>query len=257
MESRPRSQLDPMEDQRLVEACLAGEPRAWEALVRRHERLVYAVARSYRLEGDDLADVFQEVFAALVRGLPRLQEPRTLVRWLSSTTERIARATALRTRRERAISPTVEPGVLAEVPGPEALEADLEALEQQALLRLALESLATRCRDLIQALYYEEPAPAYAEISRRLGIPVGSIGPTRSRCFERLRESLTRLQARGGISESPATTYSSEAPGKDSVRGDSGLCPRTRDHGDSIHAAIGARSRPDAGTVVPAPGREG
>lgn len=259
METRPRPPLDPREDQRLVEACLAGDPRAWEALVRRHERLVYAVARSYRLEGDDLADVFQEVFAALVRGLPRLQEPRTLVRWLSSTTERIARAAALRARRERAIAPTVEPGILAGMPGPQAgVEADLERLEQQALLRLALESLAPRCRGLIQALYYEEPAPAYAEISRRLGIPVGSIGPTRSRCFERLRESLTRLQARsGGITDSPASTYHSDPPEKDHARGRRGPCPGVGDVADSTSVVIGARALPDALGAVPAPGREG
>ena len=259
MEPGPRPPLDPREDQRLVEACLAGDPRAWEALVRRHERLVYAVARSYRLEGDDLADVFQEVFAALVRGLPRLQEPRTLVRWLSSTTERIARATALRARRERAIAPAVEPGVLAEMPGPQAaVEADLERLEQQALLRLALESLAPRCRGLIQALYYEEPAPAYAEISRRLGIPIGSIGPTRSRCFERLRESLTRLQARsGGITDSPASTYPSKPPERGRARGSRGSCPGIAEVADTTAVVIGARARPEAGSSVRATGREG
>jgi len=103
----PRT-LDPAEDSRLVEACLAGEPRAWEALVRRHERLVHAVARSYRLSDADIGDVFQEVFAALVAGLPRLRESRALVRWLSSTTQRIARATALRQRREQALSTGVD-----------------------------------------------------------------------------------------------------------------------------------------------------
>src|SRR5439155_5608586 len=96
--------LDPLEDSRLVDGCLAGDARAWEALVRRHERLVYAVARSYRLLESDLGDVFQEVFAALVTGLPRLREPRALVRWLSSATQRIARATALRRRREGALA---------------------------------------------------------------------------------------------------------------------------------------------------------
>ena len=93
--------LDPGFDARLVERCLAGDARAWELLVRRYERLVYAVARSYHLSDTDLGDVFQEVFAALVRGLPRLREARALCRWLSSTTDRIARATALRSRRER------------------------------------------------------------------------------------------------------------------------------------------------------------
>ena len=86
--------FEPSEDARLVELCLAGDAKAWGVLVRRHERLVYAIGRSYRLSDEDLGDVFQEVFAALVRGLPRLREPRTLVRWLSSTTQRIARAVA-------------------------------------------------------------------------------------------------------------------------------------------------------------------
>src|SRR5439155_21543661 len=98
-----RSRLDPDEDARLAARCLAGESAAWGALVRRHERLVYAVARSYRLAPADVGDVFQEVFAALVRGLPRIRDSRSLVRWLSSTTDRIARATALRRRRERAL----------------------------------------------------------------------------------------------------------------------------------------------------------
>src|SRR6058998_148261 len=88
--------LDPQLDARLVERCRAGDSRAWDALVRRYERLVYAVARSYRLADDDLKDVFQEVFAALVKGLPRLRDARSLCRWLSSTTERIACASALR-----------------------------------------------------------------------------------------------------------------------------------------------------------------
>src|SRR5947208_17197122 len=105
MSPPPRaSQLDPALDARLVARCLAGDSRAWDALVRRHERLVYAVARSYRLEDDDLADVFQDVFAALVRGLPRLRDTRTLVRWLSSTTDRVARRAALKRRRELALS---------------------------------------------------------------------------------------------------------------------------------------------------------
>src|SRR5215831_9286472 len=113
---RPRPLLEPLEDQRLVDRCLAGEASAWAALVRRHERLVYAVGRSYRLSDEDLADVFQEVFSALVRGLPRLREPRTLVRWLSSTTQRIARAIALKRRREAALAAPIE-----------ALELTLEA----------------------------------------------------------------------------------------------------------------------------------
>jgi RNA polymerase sigma factor (sigma-70 family) len=186
------SRLDPLEDSRLVEGCLAGDPRSWAALVRRHERLVYAVARSYRLSDSDLGDVFQEVFAALVTGLPRLRESRALVRWLSSTAQRIARTTALRRRREQAmaVSPEAIPRLAAEAP---PVGADLERLEEQAMIRLGLAALAPRCRRLLEALYYEDPVPGYTEIGRRLGLPTGSIGPTRARCLERLRSALDAL----------------------------------------------------------------
>ena len=198
----PPTRLDPIEDQRLVARCLEGDARAWAELVERHERLVYAVARAYRLSENDLRDVFQEVFLALVQGLPRLREPRALVRWLSSTTQRIARATALRRRREAALAVEAGPGALDQLPAErEPVGVDLERLEEQALLRMAMGSLRLRCRELLQALYFEDPSPAYLEIGRRLGLPVGSIGPTRARCFEGLRDAYRRLSDdRQGIS---------------------------------------------------------
>ena len=213
----PEPRLDPLEDARLVDRCMAGDPRAWEALVRRHERLVHSVARSYRLSDADLGDVFQEVFTALVGGLPRLRQPRALVRWLSSTTQRIARATALRRRREQALAaaPTEIPRLAASEP---PVGADLERLEEQALVRLSLAALAPRCRRLLEALYYEEPAPGYAEIGRKLGIPVGSIGPTRARCLERMRAILASLAASERISERPAPTFESGTGGPEGVR---------------------------------------
>lgn len=185
--------LDPELDARLAERCLAGDERAWAALVRRHERLVYAVARSYRLADADLADVFQEVFGALARGLPRLRDARTLVRWLSSTTERIALATAQRRRREAALTEGGDEP-LRDVPADApAVGADLELLEQQALVRMALAALAPRCQRLLTALYFEEPSPSYGEISTRLGVPIGSLGPTRARCLDKLKEALGPL----------------------------------------------------------------
>ena len=156
--------LDPELDARLVERCLAGDARAWEALVRRHERLVYSIGRSYRLTDDDMGDVFQEVFAALVRSLGRLRDARTLVRWLSVTSERIARATALRRRREDALSDDDPAGLDAlSDSGPE-VGVELEQLEAQAMVRLALGALSERCRKLLEALYFEDPTPAYNEL---------------------------------------------------------------------------------------------
>jgi RNA polymerase sigma factor (sigma-70 family) len=205
--------LDPGEDARLVARCLGGDARAWAALVARHERLVYAVARSYRLSDADLGDVFQDVFVALVRGLPRIRDARTLVRWLSSTTERIARATALRRRREQALAvpdPEAVEGLPADQP---AVGAELETLEEQALIRLALADLPEGCRRLLAALYYEDPAPDYATLARRLGMPIGSLGPTRARCIERMRGILTGLSAPApGISEARRPTFERGGP---------------------------------------------
>jgi len=211
--------FEPAEDARLVERCLAGDTRAWAALVRRHERLVYAVGRSYRLSDEDLADVFQEVFSALVRGLPKLREPRTLVRWLSSTTQRIARAIALKRRREAALAAPIdaEPALQADLP---AAGEELEQLEEQALVRLALGTLPERCRNLLGALYFEDPTPSYETISRRLGLPIGSLGPTRARCFERLRSAYESLQnpPDSGISEKGAATFEDGSRGEDRIR---------------------------------------
>jgi RNA polymerase sigma factor (sigma-70 family) len=203
---RPSPELDPALDARLVARCLEGDARAWDALVRRHERLVYAVARSWRLSDEDLADVFQEVFAALVRGLPRLRDARSLVRWLSSTTERVARTTALRRRREDGMR-AGDDATLAELGADDApVGADLELLERQALVRLALAAVSERCRRLLLALYYEDPAPAYADLAQRLGVPVGSLGPTRARCMEKVRERLSALEGSSITAEAGHTS---------------------------------------------------
>jgi RNA polymerase sigma factor (sigma-70 family) len=200
--------LDPELDARLAERCLAGDPHAWTALVRRHERLVYAVARSYRLSDPDLADVFQDVFTALAKGLPRLRDARTLVRWLSSTTERIALATTQRRRREDAMTTDTQGDLTSLRSGDAPVGADLELLEQQAMVRLALGALAPRCQRLLAALYYEEPAPSYGDLATRLGVPIGSLGPTRARCLEKLREALERPVAEPGRISATATSTS-------------------------------------------------
>ena len=202
MRLRPAGSLDPDLDARLVARCLEGDARSWEALVRRHERLVYAIGRSYRLGEEDLGDVFQDVFSALLKGMPRLRDGRTLVRWLSSTTERIARATALRRRREAAREDRAEATIERLPQMSEPVGAGLEQAERRHLVRMALAGISVRCKRLLEALYYEDPTPTYGSLSQRLGVPVGSLGPTRARCMERLREVLERLRAEpDGISD--------------------------------------------------------
>ena len=191
-------ELDPELDARLVARCIDGDARAWEALVRRHERLVYSVGRSYRLEDEDMADVFQDVFTALLKGLPRLRDGRTLVRWLSSTSERIARTTALRRRRDAAREDRGDVTFANLADTGEAVGADLEKVERQHQVRLALAGVPERCKRLLEALYYEDPTPSYTELSQRLGVPVGSLGPTRARCMQRLKGHFEQVSAESG-----------------------------------------------------------
>ena len=205
------------QDERLVGWCLAGDPRAWESLVRRHERLVHAVARRYGLPEPDLEDVFQDVFAALLKGLPRLNERRALRSWLVATTDRIARATALRTRRERALL-VQDPEAAENLPAdqPPVMVA-LETLDEQAAIRAALSSMPEGCRRLLAALYYEDPRPSYAQLAERWRIPIGSLGPTRARCMERLRRSLRRLLAEDRrITEAASPTSDEDTSSDDS-----------------------------------------
>lgn len=156
---------------------------------------MYAIGRSFRLSDEDLGDVFQDVFAALLKGMPRLRDGRALVRWLASTTERIARTTALRRRREAAREHR-EDGVidgLKDERGP--VGSELERAEREHQVRLALGAISERCKRLLEALYYEDPTPSYGELSQRLGVPMGSLGPTRARCIERLRERFEDLRS--------------------------------------------------------------
>ena len=156
---------------------------------------------------EDLGDVFQDVFAALLKGMPRLRDGRALVRWLASTTERIARTTALRRRREAARERREDGTVERLEDEREPVGSELERAEREHQVRLALGTVSERCKRLLEALYYEDPTPSYGEISQRFGVPVGSLGPTRARCIERLRDHFEALRSDPlGIHDDPRPT---------------------------------------------------
>lgn len=181
-----------VDDAGLVARCLAGDPSAWAALVRRYQRLVLAVARRAGLDDHAAADVFQTVFGRLVQHLPRIVEPARLRAWIVTTTKR--EALLQRRRGQRTVSMTRADGsaddgepwdAVDERPGAEQA---LEALQQLDRLRQAMDRLDPPSRDLLLLLFRDdEERLSYDEIARRLAIPVGSIGPTRSRCLAKLR----------------------------------------------------------------------
>lgn len=172
------------DDAALVAACRRGDPGAWEALILRYRRLVYSIPAAYRLERADADEIFQRVALKWFEHLPRLRDASALPAWLVVTTRRECTALLATRRRFTSIDEdgAPEPGVEP----PDVVE-EVAAVAREHALELAFERLGEPCRGLLTALYVEEPRPSYGEIGRRLGRPIGSLGPTRSRCLEKLR----------------------------------------------------------------------
>jgi RNA polymerase sigma factor (sigma-70 family) len=185
----------PDDDATLVARCRRGDAAAWALLVKRYQRLVYAVAMRTGMDEHAAADVFQTVFSRLVQHLPKLAQPDRLQAWIVTTAKR----EALRVRQvgQRTVSLTRTDDDMNNSPGLEETLADdallaeeaLSDLQQLNLLRNGLDLLDERCRDLLLMLFRDEDDHlAYDEVARRLGMPVGSIGPTRNRCLGKLRK---------------------------------------------------------------------
>jgi RNA polymerase sigma factor (sigma-70 family) len=172
----------------LVTGAAAGSQQAWDGLVARYNRLVWAVARSFRLSEHDAADVVQTTWLRLVEHLGALQHPERVGSWLGTT----ARREALRVARARGGALERSAGdELAVVPdAAPSIEDSLLSRERDAELYRAVLQLSDRCQQLLRLLS-ASPPPRYETVSEALGLPVGSIGPTRGRCLEKLRKVLT------------------------------------------------------------------
>jgi RNA polymerase sigma factor (sigma-70 family) len=171
----------------LLAQAAGGDQRAWNALVEQHSRLLWAIARSYRLDQADAADVVQTAWLRLVEHLDRIEEPARLVGWLVTTTRRECLRVLRRAGRER-LFPADDGALDMLDEAAEPLDAALITDERDAELWRAFARLPERCQQLLRIAV---AAPqAYDEVSAALDMPVGSIGPTRARCLARLRSLL-------------------------------------------------------------------
>ena len=178
----------------LVERAVNSDQTAWNDIVERYAPLVWSVCARYRLNEADIEDVGQTVWLLLVEHLGELREPAALPGWLVTTTHRECQR-ALTTARKTEGAGTKLDDALLVVDGT-LIEQEILAAEQNAALRLALRELPPRCQQLL-AMLISDPPYSYAEISAALDMPMGSIGPQRSRCLERLRRTaaLARFSA--------------------------------------------------------------
>lgn len=169
----------------LLARAAQGDQRAWDELVATHTRLLWAVARSFRLDAADANDVVQTTWLRLVEHLDRIEDPARLVGWLVTTARREAMRVLRRSGRER---PAPEDSLLQQPDDGPPVDAALLLDERNAALWQAYERLGDKCRQLLRVAVYEPQA--YEEISAALGMPMGSIGPTRRRCLTQLRTLL-------------------------------------------------------------------
>jgi RNA polymerase sigma factor (sigma-70 family) len=181
-------------DKTLVSECLAGNRKAWEQLVQRYARLLYSIAFRYGLNEDDAADIFQIVCVKLLANLEKLNDDQHLTGWLITTTKHEC-SHALRHKQRIQPSVTLHEGEskLDLTPAEDKCPMDIVLqVEQEHLVRLAVEDLQGRCRQLIELLYLADPPASYADVSRHLNMPTGAIGPTRARCLKTLKEKLLK-----------------------------------------------------------------
>jgi RNA polymerase sigma factor (sigma-70 family) len=170
----------------LVRFAAKGDAGAWEAIVERFSDVVWSVARGHGLSPADAADVSQTTWLRLAEHLDRLREPERIGAWLLTT----ARREAIRvSQQKRRLVPVVPMESLVEARARRATEPEPgedAGAERGAALWRAWERLSGPCKELLRALM-ANPAPSYQDVSRAFDMPIGSIGPTRARCLERLR----------------------------------------------------------------------
>ena len=160
----------------MVGRCLAGDRGAWDELVLRYSRYVYAIAsQGYRLQGADAEDVFQEVFLRVYDRLGTLRNPDALRPWIAQLTRRVCLDRLAAAGRE-------EPADLEDV----EVERTLEEVDEAFDVREAMAGLSEDCREVLDRFFCQDES--YRTIGARLGIPAGTIASRISRCLAKLRE---------------------------------------------------------------------
>lgn len=169
---------------RLVRQAANGDKQAWERLVDQYSRLIWSITREFKLVESDAADVVQTTWMRLIEHIDRLKHPDRVGSWLAAT----ARNECLRILSARKRIILADEDVAFDGPAKHEPEIDewLLSEERAEFVREAMAHLPQRWQRLMQLLMSDPPV-SYAEISDQLGLPIGSIGPTRGRCLARLR----------------------------------------------------------------------
>jgi RNA polymerase sigma factor (sigma-70 family) len=167
-------------DAELIHRCIRGEEDAWTHLVNRYERLIFSIALSICRDRDVAADILQQVCLELYQRLDEVRNLSSLTAWVATVSRRKTYSHLRSVRPAESLSddtPVSASNIFANI-------------ERQHELQRALATLSDRNRRLMELLYMSSEGCSYEEISRKLGIPVASIGPTRIRCLKKLKKCM-------------------------------------------------------------------
>jgi len=167
--------------------CLEGDSVAWETLVNRYRKLIYHFPSQERINSDLADEVFQETCLALYKQLPKINQTEDLSFWIANVAQRITWKTINASRKSQgeAISE------IYDIESPDKIpEENLITKLNQHHIRRALLSMKEKCKNLLFMLFFSDDESDYKKIANTLGIPIGSIGPTRNRCLDKLRKIL-------------------------------------------------------------------
>lgn len=181
-------------DAELVKACRRGDETAWNTLVDRYQRLIFAIPRRAGLTEEQAADILQEVFLTLFEKLDEIEQPDKIRSWIV-TTAKFKTWGAVRSEKGF-YSPETEEEMEQEMSSlPDTLplaDERLIELERQHLIRTALKELEERCQKILSMIYLRDAAASYAEVALEIGVGETSISPMRARCLKKLGKILEK-----------------------------------------------------------------
>jgi RNA polymerase sigma factor (sigma-70 family) len=201
--SSARAEPDRTDLTRLVAAASSGDQQAWNEIVDRFSRLLWSICRAHGLGTADAADVFQMTWLRLLEHLHTIQQPERLPAWLATTCRRECLAYLRRTRRTQPTSDERLLDLFADNPVPSADRPAIVSSRDTVLWAL-FGRLSERCQQVLRVLVVtaEDGPPQYDLVATALGMPTGSLGPTRQRCLAQLRKLLAAEGINGSAFDS-------------------------------------------------------
>ena len=184
----PHLEYSQLDDDALVTACLEGDEQAWVTLLERYNRLIYTIPLRFGFSKAMADEIHQETCLIMLEKLDTLRDRQQLSSWLMTVTRR-ACIKRWRTNKMEEVELTDTDHI-----DDSDLEDNITNLEEQFLIQEAFTKLSDRCQQMVQALFLTDPPLTYEELAEQLGISLGSIGPTRARCLDKLKREVERLR---------------------------------------------------------------